>query len=226
MMHHVIKNLLRIATLTLTFLFASQNIVYASMPLTVTDGTSTDPYLHKAYLTLYNTATTDVLCNMKITGIIRGRDQNGAILVARQSSDAVVDFLLRGGRSQERTFDFANSVTRMRLQWRDPNAILSEVDSSSLDGDCRSPSMGPTVLCEWQGAKVNVGEWLECPSCLYRYCQCQPNSKWGNCGSSQPSDGSCNWSNPDWSDPACSQGGSMACDWNNPDWANPACSGK
>jgi hypothetical protein len=84
-------------------------------------------------------------------------------------------------------------------------------------------SQAVEVVCHWQGATVHQGQWLECPSCLWRYCQCQPNGFWGNCSNDEPDQGACDWTNPDWTDPACSGGGSKPCDWTKPDWQNPSC---
>jgi hypothetical protein len=77
--------------------------------------------------------------------------------------------------------------------------------------------------CHWQGASVHEGEWLECPRCVWRFCQCMPDGSWGNCRNDRPSGGACDWTNPDWTDPACSEGGRVPCDWSNPDWENPDC---
>lgn len=81
-----------------------------------------------------------------------------------------------------------------------------------------------TGSCYWQGASVKEGSWLECKSCYWQYCQCQPDGRWAYCSNTPPSQGSCDWSNPDWTDPACSEGGSKPCDWTQPDWQNPECS--
>jgi hypothetical protein len=82
-------------------------------------------------------------------------------------------------------------------------------------------AVGPQ--CHWDGASVDVAEWLECSYCRWRYCQCQPDGRWGKCTNEPPPEGGCDWTNPDWSDPACS-GGSKPCDWTNPgDWDNPSC---
>ncbi len=209
-----------ISTLFSTALQAQSNI------LEVTDGTYTVPSESSAVLTLKSTASYDLICNIKVVGVIRGRDPStGAQLTARQASDSVIGFILKTGRAQERKFNFVSAVKRMKDVWRDPQAVLVEVDPSSLTSDCQSwtgstPNGG---TCSWRGATVKSDQWLECPDCKYRYCQCQSNGSWGNCGNTQPSQGACDWSNPDWSNPACSEGGSKPCDWSNPDWSNPAC---
>lgn len=77
--------------------------------------------------------------------------------------------------------------------------------------------------CSWQGSTVFEGKWLECTNCKWRYCQCQPDSRWGNCTNEKPEEGACDWSKPDWSNPACQNDGTKPCDWSKPDWSNPAC---
>lgn len=80
--------------------------------------------------------------------------------------------------------------------------------------------------CHWDGASVDVGEWLECDHCRWRYCRCQPNGRWGQCTNEEPPTGACDWTNPDWSDPACSGGGTKPCETGDPtDWQNPSCEG-
>lgn len=211
----------------LGMLWALSSTASAAEPvrLTVTDGTFTIPSESAAVLTMRSTASYDVICNVKVVGVIKGHDPvTGAELTARQASDSVLGFVLKANRGHERRFDFVKAVQNMRRTWRDPQAVLVEVDPMSVTADCeRYTGSQPGATCSWRGAKVQVGKWLECPDCVYRFCQCQSNGGWGNCKNDQPSEGACDWSNPDWSNPACSEGGSKPCDWSNPDWSNPSC---
>lgn len=86
-----------------------------------------------------------------------------------------------------------------------------------------SSNLSASPSCSWQGSTVNQGEWLECKYCAWQYCQCKPDGSWGSCTNTPPSQGACDWSQPDWSNPSCSEGGSKPCDWSNPDWQNPSC---
>lgn len=216
--------------LVATMVFTSAFITWSALSfassgmLSVTDGAFTIPARSQAVLTLKSTADFDLRCDVKVVGVIHGHDPvTGAELTARQASDSVQGFILKAGRLQERSFDFKAVVQHMQEVWGDSLAVLVEVDANSLSSECQRDNSPTVALCSWAGASVKAGEWLECPTCKYRFCQCQANSSWGQCGGSEPSQGSCDWSNPDWSNPACQTGGSKPCDWSNPDWSNPAC---
>jgi hypothetical protein len=219
------RRLSRLFGISILWMMSSMAARAEAVRLTVTDGTFTIPAESAAVLTMRSTASYDVICNVKVIGVIKGHDPaTGAELTARQSSDSVLGFVLKANRGHERRFDFVKAVQNMRRIWRDPQAVLVEVDPMSVTADCeRYTGSQPGTTCTWRGATVQVGKWLECPDCAYRYCQCQSNGGWGNCRNDQPSEGACDWSNPDWGDPACSQGGSKPCDWSNPDWSNPSC---
>ncbi len=96
-------------------------------------------------------------------------------------------------------------------------------DGEASDHEVAQVQRAVTSGCHWQGASVNPGEWLECTSCVWRFCQCQPDGGWGNCSNSPPPGGACDWTHPDWTNPACSDGGRLPCDWTHPDWRNPDC---
>lgn len=111
--------------------------------ITVTDGSYTIPSESLAVLTLKNKSSFDLICNVKIVGVIRGKDpETQASLTGRQASEAIQGFILRAGREQERRFNFVGVVNMLRGIWGDPNAVLVEVDPSSLSSDCSIYSGG------------------------------------------------------------------------------------
>ncbi|WP_141735272.1 hypothetical protein [Oligoflexus tunisiensis] len=102
------------------------------------------------------------------------------------------------------------------------NSLLQALTVFTL-GFSATAGLASPGQCTWQGASVFQNKWLECKNCKWRYCQCQPGGKWGNCTNEKPDDGACDWSNPDWTNPSCQTDGTKPCDWSNPDWSNPAC---
>lgn len=111
-------------------------------PLEVIGSSYTEPATSRGHLTLRNKSSEEVICTVKIKGIIVGTS-GGHVVRARQEADPVIGFVIKPGREADLSFDFSGAVKKMRLTWNDPAAILSEVDENSLVDECKA--LGSTV---------------------------------------------------------------------------------
>ena len=128
--------------------------------LTVTEGAYTLPDVSQAVLTLQNVAEFDVRCDVQVVGVIRGRDPaTQKELTGRQGSDAVIGFVLKAGRKQERSFDFKRAVDHLRDVWKDPEATLVEVDTLSLVSECSKMESGGVPICSSAASDPDGDGW-------------------------------------------------------------------
>lgn len=120
--------------------------------LAIIGGTSPNPSTSEGYFTVYNRLDNDILCDLRVTGVISGRDPSGLILTATQDSQPLTGMRLRAKHERELRFSFAPAVEAMRRQWNDLNAKLTSVDrafsyfSCTIDGAPAGNNNVPQVL--------------------------------------------------------------------------------
>lgn len=96
--------------------------------LAVIGGTSPNPRTSEGYFTVYNRMDQDVICDLRVTGVISGRDSTGLVLTATQDSQPLQAMRLRSKAERQLRFSFESAVLALRRQWGDPNAKLTSVD--------------------------------------------------------------------------------------------------
>ena len=110
-----------------------------------------DPFNHQGIVILDNDAPYDLICDMKIIGLIRSSGH--PTLEARVYSRSVRNFILKANKGRKSYFDFANQVRHSRNLWRDQDATLVSVDARSLNATCRQcipPDNGDIIdECFW-----------------------------------------------------------------------------
>lgn len=115
--------------------------------LAIIGGTSPNPATSEGYFTVRNRLDRDILCDLRVTGVISGRDPSGLILTATQDSQPLTGMRLGAQRERELRFNFEPAVVAMRRQWNDPNAKLTSVDRAFSYFNCtvvEAPAGGNT----------------------------------------------------------------------------------
>ena len=110
-----------------------------------------DPDEHLGIVILDNDAPYDLICDLKIIGLIKGSGNSRQ--EARVYSRSVRNFIMKAGRGRRSNFDFKKQVLQTRSIWHDDEAELVSVDSRSLNATCKQcipPQDGDVIQeCYW-----------------------------------------------------------------------------